>query len=123
MVVGTDSSLHKDSRLTRVGRVLRRTSLDELPQLLNVLKGDMSLVGPRPSSFDEVAACLDEFEVERLTALPGITGLRQMNGGAGVSVAEMMRMDGEYVRNQSLWLDLKILGATIPAVWTGRGAK
>jgi exopolysaccharide production protein ExoY len=114
--------LANDCRITRVGRVLRRTSLDELPQLLNVLKGEMSLVGPRPVPPYEVAE-YQESERERLAALPGITGLWQVNGRGEVSFAEMIRMDREYVRNQSLWLDFKILVATIPAVLSGRGAK
>jgi lipopolysaccharide/colanic/teichoic acid biosynthesis glycosyltransferase len=146
MAVGSDSSLHeqhvrnyvagrlegagasakfklpRDSRVTRVGRLLRRTSLDELPQLFNVLKGEMSLVGPRPVPAYEVAG-YREGDKERLTALPGITGLWQVNGRADVPFAEMMRLDREYVRRQSLWLDVKILAATLPAVLSGRGAE
>jgi exopolysaccharide production protein ExoY len=114
--------LANDRRITRVGHVLRRTSLDELPQLLNVLKGEMSLVGPRPVPPYEVAE-YQAAEMERLAALPGITGLWQVNGRGEVPFAEMMRLDREYVRNQSLWLDFKILAATIPAVVSGRGAK
>jgi lipopolysaccharide/colanic/teichoic acid biosynthesis glycosyltransferase len=113
--------LAHDPRVTRVGRILRRTSLDELPQLFNVLKGDMSLVGPRPVPAYEVAQ-YRESDTERLTALPGITGLWQVNGRGEVPFPEMMRMDHEYVRHQSLWLDFKILIATIPAVLSGRGA-
>lgn len=111
-----------DVRITRVGRVLRRTSLDELPQLLNVLRGEMSLVGPRPVPPYEVAEYKSS-EMERLAALPGITGLWQVNGRGELPFAEMMRLDREYVRNQSLWLDCRILAATIPAVVSGRGAK
>ena len=114
--------LANDVRITRVGRVLRRTSLDELPQLLNVLKGEMSLVGPRPVPPYEVAQ-YQASEMDRLAALPGITGLWQVNGRGEVPFSEMMRLDREYVRNQSLWLDVKILAATIPAVVSGRGAK
>ena len=114
--------LANDLRITRVGRVLRRTSLDELPQLLNVLKGEMSLVGPRPVPPYEVAE-YEASEMERLAALPGITGLWQVNGRGEVPFSEMMRLDREYVRNQSFWLDFKILAATIPAVVSGRGAK
>jgi lipopolysaccharide/colanic/teichoic acid biosynthesis glycosyltransferase len=114
--------LANDVRVTRVGRVLRRTSLDELPQLLNVLKGEMSLVGPRPVPPYEVAEYQGS-ETQRLAALPGITGLWQVSGRGEVPFSEMIRLDREYVRNQSLWLDVKILAATIPAVVSGRGAK
>ena len=114
--------LAHDPRVTRVGRILRRTSLDELPQLFNVLKGEMSLVGPRPVPPYEVAE-YRESDTERLMALPGITGLWQVGGRGEVPFSEMMRMDREYVRNQTVWLDLKILFATIPAIVSGRGAK
>jgi lipopolysaccharide/colanic/teichoic acid biosynthesis glycosyltransferase len=117
---GTFKLTH-DPRVTRVGRILRRTSLDELPQLFNVLKGDMSLVGPRPVPAYEVAR-YRESDAERLAAIPGITGLWQVKGRSQVPFAEMIRMDREYVRNQTVWLDLKILLATIPAVLSGRGA-
>jgi lipopolysaccharide/colanic/teichoic acid biosynthesis glycosyltransferase len=113
--------LAHDARVTRVGRVLRRTSLDELPQLFNVLKGEMSLVGPRPVPPYEVAQ-YRESDAQRLAAPPGITGLWQVNGRGELPFAEMIRMDRVYVRNQSIWLDLKILIATIPAVLSGRGA-
>lgn len=119
---GGQFKLTKDPRVTRVGRVLRRTSLDELPQLFNVLKGQMSLVGPRPVPPYEVA-CYRNGENKRLAALPGITGLWQVNGRCRVSFEEMIRMDLEYVRNASLWLDLRILLLTIPAVLCGRGAE
>ena len=114
--------LANDSRVTRVGRLLRRTSLDELPQILNVLKGEMSLVGPRPVPPYEVAE-YEPSDAERLMALPGITGLWQVSGRADLPFAEMIRMDRQYIRTRSCWLDLKILGATIPAVLRGRGAK
>jgi lipopolysaccharide/colanic/teichoic acid biosynthesis glycosyltransferase len=113
--------LTDDPRITRVGRFLRRTSLDELPQLLNVLKGEMSLVGPRPVPPYEAAAYQD-WHRERLAGLPGITGLWQVKGRGLVSFTEMVRMDIEYLRSQSTWLDFKIMLATIPAVLFGRGA-
>jgi lipopolysaccharide/colanic/teichoic acid biosynthesis glycosyltransferase len=119
---GARFKLANDPRVTRMGRILRATSLDELPQLLNVLKGEMSLVGPRPVPTYEVAE-YQEADTRRLAALPGITGLWQVKGRADVSFVEMIRMDREYVRNQSLWLDLKILVATIPVVICGRGAR
>lgn len=114
--------LADDPRITRIGRILRRTSLDELPQLLNVVKGEMSLVGPRPVPIYEAAAYTD-WHRERLTALPGITGLWQVKGRGRVSFTEMIRMDIAYARNQSLWLDIKLLLSTIPAVLSGRGAE
>ena len=119
---GAPFKLTHDPRVTRVGRLLRRTSLDELPQLFNVLKGEMSLVGPRPVPPYEVAQ-YHEPDAERLAAVPGITGLWQVNGRGDVPFAEMIRLDREYVRNQTVWLDLKILLATIPAIVSGRGAK
>ena len=119
---GAKFKLTGDPRVTQVGRLLRRTSLDELPQLLNVLKGEMSLVGPRPVPIYE-AADYQAWHYERLMALPGITGLWQVQGRCQVSFEEMIRMDIEYARHQSLWLDLKILFLTLPAVISGRGAE
>lgn len=110
-----------DPRVTRVGKVLRKTSLDELPQLLNVLKGEMSLVGPRPVPLYELAE-YKEWHRERLAALAGITGLWQVQGRSRVPFDQMVRMDIEYIHNQSLWLDLKILLLTISAVLSGEGA-
>lgn len=117
-----DFKLANDPRVTPVGQVLRKTSLDELPQLLNVLKGEMSLVGPRPVPTYEVAE-YEAWHHERLAALPGITGLWQVKGRGRVAFAELIRMDIDYVRNQSLWLDLQLLILTVPAVLTRRGAK
>lgn len=114
--------LTDDPRVTRVGQILRKTSLDELPQLVNVLKGEMSLVGPRPLPTYEVAQ-YQPWHRERLAALPGITGFWQVKGRCQVSFEEQIHMDIEYVRNRSLWLDIKILFLTIPAVLSGRGAE
>lgn len=114
--------LNGDKRITRVGRVIRRASIDELPQLLNVLKGEMSLVGPRPVPQYEVDEYLP-WHYERLDALPGMTGFWQVYGRGRVEFDEMMRMDIEYVRAQSIWLDLKLLLLTIPAVLRGSGAE
>jgi lipopolysaccharide/colanic/teichoic acid biosynthesis glycosyltransferase len=108
--------------VTRVGHILRKTSLDELPQLVNVLKGEMSLVGPRPLPTYEVAE-YQAWHRERLAALPGITGLWQVQGRCEVTFEEQVQMDIEYVRKQSLWQDIKILFSTIPAVVSGRGAE
>lgn len=118
---GTTFKLANDPRVTRVGHVLRRTSLDELPQLINVLKGQMSLVGPRPVPTYEVAE-YRSWHHERLAARPGITGFWQVKGRCQVSFDQMISMDIEYVRNQSLWLDIKILLLTLPAIISGRGA-
>jgi lipopolysaccharide/colanic/teichoic acid biosynthesis glycosyltransferase len=114
--------LTKDSRLTRVGAILRRTSLDELPQLVNVLKGDMSLVGPRPALPYEVAL-YDEAHYERFRAIAGITGWWQATARSQVDFDEMIQMDIDYARRSCLWLDLKILLLTIPAVLSCRGAE
>jgi lipopolysaccharide/colanic/teichoic acid biosynthesis glycosyltransferase len=97
-------------------------SLDELPQLLNILRGEMSLVGPRPVPIYEVAEYKPE-HWQRLAALPGLTGLWQITARSQVPFDEMIRLDIEYVRRQSLWLDFKILLGTIPAVLLCRGAK
>jgi lipopolysaccharide/colanic/teichoic acid biosynthesis glycosyltransferase len=118
---GGTFKLTADPRVTRVGRMLRRTSLDELPQVVNVLKGEMSLVGPRPVPLYEVEG-YEAAHYERLAALPGITGLWQVRGRCQVPFEQMIRLDIEYVRRASLLLDLKILLLTIPAVISARGA-
>jgi exopolysaccharide production protein ExoY len=119
---GGKFKLTNDARVTRVGLLLRKFSLDELPQLFNVLLGDMSLVGPRPVPPYEVA-CYGDGHHKRLAALPGITGFWQVKGRCQVSFEEMIRMDLEYIRNASLTFDLKILFLTIPAVLSRRGAE
>ncbi len=118
------SRIHKPIRkehITRVGRVLRRTSLDELPQIVNVLRREMSLVGPRPNVAWEVEAYLD-WHRERLGVLPGITGLAQVRGRSAIGFDDIVRYDIEYARNQSLKLDLQILWWTVLSVLFGRGA-
>lgn len=110
-----------DPRITPVGRVLRRLSLDELPQVFNVLKGDMSLVGPRPALPEEVAA-YPARAMGRLHAPPGITGLWQVSGRADIGFDEMVELDLAYVRDASLSTDIGILAKTFSAVVTGRGA-
>ena len=110
-----------DPRMTRLGRWLRRTSLDELPQLWNVAKGDMSLVGPRPPLPREVARYGPEVHV-RLQVRPGITGLAQVSGRADLDWAETLRLDQEYVENWSVRMELWILLRTVPAVISRRGA-
>ena len=114
--------LIRDSRVTRVGKFLRRTSLDELPQFINVLKGEMSLVGPRQPIPYEVDAYQTWHRRRILEAKPGITGLWQVNGRSRVTFDEMVRLDLRYARSWSLWLDLKILAQTPWAVLLGDGA-
>jgi lipopolysaccharide/colanic/teichoic acid biosynthesis glycosyltransferase len=114
--------LTKDPRITPVGNFLRRTSLDELPQFLNVLRGDMSLVGPRPPLPYEVEAYATWHRRRLLEAKPGITGLWQIEGRSRVGFDEMVRLDLRYARNCSPWLDLKILAQTPRAVIAGNGA-
>jgi lipopolysaccharide/colanic/teichoic acid biosynthesis glycosyltransferase len=109
------------SHLTRVGRLLRKTSLDELPQLINVFRGEMSLVGPRPNVPWEVEE-YKGWHKERLEVLPGITGLAQVRGRSGILFDEIVQYDIEYIESQSLWLDLKILWWTVASVVFGKGA-
>jgi exopolysaccharide biosynthesis polyprenyl glycosylphosphotransferase len=113
--------MRRDPRVTRVGAGLRRWSLDELPQLFNVLRGDMSLVGPRPALPDEVARYGDHMR-RRLVVKPGITGLWQVSGRSGLSWEEAFRLDLRYVDNWSIMLDLQILWKTFSAVTSGSGA-
>jgi lipopolysaccharide/colanic/teichoic acid biosynthesis glycosyltransferase len=110
-----------DVRVTRLGRLLRRTSLDELPQLFNVLRGDMSLVGPRPPIPYEVSRYPANWHA-RFAVKPGITGVWQVSGRSQVSLEEMIGMDVDYVRRRSVWLNLWILVRTVPALLTMRGA-
>ncbi|MBX3281795.1 MAG: sugar transferase [Acidobacteria bacterium] len=111
-----------DPRITRVGRLLRRTSIDELPQLLNVLRGEMSIVGPRPPIPYEVEA-YEVWQRKRLDMKPGMTGLWQVSGRSRLTFEEMVRVDLYYIENWSLLLDAKILALTIPAVLRGDGAR
>jgi lipopolysaccharide/colanic/teichoic acid biosynthesis glycosyltransferase len=116
-----DFKITNDPRVTRVGRFLRKTSLDELPQIINVLKGDMSLVGPRPTSF--ASSTYQLWQTERLDTMPGITGLWQIIGRAETEFDERLRLDIAYIERQSLWLDINILFRTVFAVAEGRGAR
>ena len=106
-----------------MGSFLRRTSLDELPQLWSVLKGDMSLVGPRPALFnqDDLMALRVEHGVDKL--LPGLTGWAQVNGRDDLAIAEKVKLDIEYMKNQSIWLDMKIIGITVLKVLGRDGVK
>ena len=120
ITTGPDFKLQDDPRITRVGRILRKTSLDELPQLWNVLRGEMSLVGPRPTSFD--ASTYSLWHTERLEAKPGLTGLWQVIKRGDLDFDERVRLDIAYLRNRSLRLDLWIFLRTIPAVLRRQGA-
>lgn len=110
-----------DPRITPLGYLLRQSSIDELPQFLNVLRGEMSLVGPRPPIPYEVGMYQPQ-HMERLDTLPGITGLWQVQGRSRVSFEQMVEMDREYIQKQSFWYDLKLLVLTIPAVLSRKGA-
>lgn len=121
ITAGPTFKVPDDPRITRVGRVLRHTSLDELPQLWNVLNGDMSLVGPRPPTPDEVAL-YEDWHRQRLEVSPGITGIWQVSGRSSLTFDEQVVLDVYYIENWSLGLDLSILLRTIPAVISGGGA-
>ncbi len=117
---GSTFNSEDDPRVTRVGAFLRKTSLDELPQLINVLVGEMSLVGPRPDQVDQIKFYSPR-DMTRLFVKPGITGLAQINGRNSIPWDERKRLDLEYVERQSLALDLRILARTIPYVLVRRG--
>jgi exopolysaccharide biosynthesis polyprenyl glycosylphosphotransferase len=113
--------LKVDPRVTRVGKFMRKFSLDELPQVFNVLRGEMSLVGPRMISPEEIDQ-YDRWDMNLLTVRPGITGLWQVSGRSDVSYSERVRLDMYYIRNWSIWQDLQLLFQTVPAVIKGKGA-
>ena len=121
-VSGPVFKIKNDPRITRVGKILRRTSVDELPQLLNVLKGNMSLVGPRPLPVRDYEGFSEDWQRRRFSVRPGITCLWQIAGRNSIPFEQWMRLDLQYVDEWSLWLDLKILARTIPAVLKGVGA-
>jgi len=121
-VSGPVFKIKNDPRLTSIGKLLRRTSIDELPQLLNVLRGEMSLVGPRPMAVRDFEGFSEDWQRRRFSILPGITCLWQVNGRSSIPFQKWMEMDMQYIEQWSLWLDVKILARTIPAVWKGIGA-
>jgi len=114
--------MKEDPRITRIGKFLRKTSIDELPQLINVLKGDMSLVGPRPLPVRDYVGFNEDWQRRRFSVRPGITCLWQIRGRSSISFDQWMELDMEYIDQWSLWLDMKILVKTIPAVVKGSGA-
>jgi len=110
-----------DPRVTWIGRILRKTSLDELPQLWNVLKGEMTLVGPRPAVVAEVLK-YNSHERRRLGVVPGLTCIWQVSGRADLDFQQQVALDIRYIRERSLWMDLNLMVMTIPAVLSGKGA-
>jgi lipopolysaccharide/colanic/teichoic acid biosynthesis glycosyltransferase len=119
---GPAFKLTNDPRITRIGHILRKTSIDELPQLWNVLKGDMSLVGPRPLPVDESAAC-ELWQRRRLDVTPGLTCIWQVEGRSRVTFDEWVRMDVKYIRRRTIFADIALMFRTIPAVLLRRGAR
>ena len=109
-----------DPRITKIGRLLRKTSLDELPQLINILKGDMSIIGPRPTLRYQVEQ-YDPYQMQRLNMRPGVTGLAQVNGRNSLPWPKRIEYDVEYVNHYSLWLDFKIILKTVKVVLTAEG--
>lgn len=118
---GITFKIKHDPRITRIGRIIRKTSIDELPQLWCVLKGQMSLVGPRPALASEVARYTQD-DRRRLSITPGLTCFWQVSGRSDIPFAEQCRMDVEYIEQQSVTTDIKLLAKTIPAVISGKGA-
>ena len=116
---GPDFKIVADPRITRVGRVLRKTSLDELPQLFHVVRGTMSLVGPRPTSFAPESYTL--WHTKRLEVKPGLTGVWQVRGRDIDDFDERVRLELSYLREQSTWTDVQLLAQTVPAVLNGSG--
>nr|WP_049775796.1 exopolysaccharide biosynthesis polyprenyl glycosylphosphotransferase [Geobacillus sp. C56-T3] len=122
---GAQWAAKNDPRVTRVGAFIRKTRIDELPQLFNVLKGDMSLIGPRPERPMFTAQFNEEIPgfIDRLQVKPGITGWAQVNGGYDITPREKLELDRYYIHNMSFWLDLKIILKTIKVCLTGDGAR
>jgi exopolysaccharide biosynthesis polyprenyl glycosylphosphotransferase len=121
-VPGPVFKIRKDPRITPIGKILRRTSIDELPQLFNVLKGDMSLVGPRPLPVRDYEGFSEDWQRRRFSVRPGITCLWQVSGRSSIPFEQWMKLDLQYLDEWSLWLDMKILARTVSAVLKGSGA-
>jgi lipopolysaccharide/colanic/teichoic acid biosynthesis glycosyltransferase len=120
-MIGPPLTEKNDTRITRIGKILRRTSLDELPELINVLKGQMSIVGPRPE-IPSIVATYTDWQKRVLRVRPGITGFSQIHGRAEREIPSKLRLDNYYIKHQSLKLDLWIMLKTISVVITGKGA-
>ena len=120
-VIGPVFKIKRDPRTTRIGRLLRKSNVDELPQLLNVIRGDMSIVGPRPPLPEEVAQYTN-YQLGRLAVIPGITCLWQVSGRNHIGFDRWVELDMAYIRRRSFWYDLRLILLTIPAVLTGHGA-
>lgn len=118
---GAVFKIKNDPRITRVGRFLRKTSLDELPQLINVLRGEMSLVGPRPPLPEEVER-YSSYDLLRLQVKPGCTGLWQVSGRNRLHFAEMVEMDLDYIERRSVWLDIKLIAKTVIVMFKAKDA-
>lgn len=113
--------MKNDPRITKVGKFIRRYSIDELPQLINILKGDMSIVGPRPILTFQMEEC-DEYDRQRLIVQPGLTCYWQIGGRANIEWEEWVELDLNYIEDMSLWTDIKMIVKTVPAVFKGEGA-
>jgi lipopolysaccharide/colanic/teichoic acid biosynthesis glycosyltransferase len=119
---GAVFKIKDDPRVTKVGKLLRKLSIDELPQLINVLKGDMSIVGPRPLPLEDYNRFTEITHRRRLSVLPGITGPWQVSGRNNISFEKWMELDIDYIENWTVWTDIKLIVLTVPAVLFGRGA-
>lgn len=113
--------IKNDPRITKVGKIIRRLSIDELPQLINIIKGDMSIVGPRPILVFQMEEC-DEYDRQRLIVQPGLTCYWQISGRANIKWDQWVELDLKYIEDMSLWTDLKMIVKTVPAVFSGDGA-
>ncbi|MCC8104672.1 MAG: sugar transferase [Clostridiales bacterium] len=113
--------IKNDPRITKVGKVIRRISVDELPQLINIIRGDMSIVGPRPILPFQMEEC-DEYDRQRLIVQPGLTCYWQVSGRANITWDQWVELDLDYIEKMNLWTDIKLIFRTIPAIFSGDGA-